>query len=407
MNCDNYKNVYDRVYHTPAEWCRNNDQQIKAAETQQEWAERLTVEADRQIVQAKDSVVKNKLEIDHQSKVKVKDIEFKRKEIENKKGDLEEEIETLSGYKTRIENANRSLVGDALDVIAECVRLRSQRVGIDLVLDDVEKELLRERQLIVGINERLEDLLDKVVLQLRKLRSFVYNLSVDLQYKHNVLEIEAHNESLNENSVQISVVNSNDIFAPAKISGEEWDRYSLNNITAANKTLVEGRPLRAFFDKCLSKMIDDLHRQSSAVDEALRLRSEEYREMIAKLHQQRARTASKIEQVRETVGKMQNAIADKEAYIALAHTRLKNRTLREGVELCRDELEAKLHAEVAELQGNVRGLRGTMAGSSECLRHLKQSFVRIDTQLEIKNNSLRIDGELCVQQRRRINYRAY
>jgi len=83
------------------------------------------------------------------------------------------------------------------------------------VFDDVEKELLRERELILGINDQLEDLQDKVVLQIRKLRAFVYNLTMDLRCKKNALKIEEHNENLNENIVEISILNDKNIFKPA------------------------------------------------------------------------------------------------------------------------------------------------------------------------------------------------
>lgn len=123
MSC-NYSNVYNNNYHTPTEWRRNSEQEMVAAEQQQEWAQRLTLEADRLVDQAKDSVMKNKLEVDYRSKVKIKDIEFKCNEIEKQKNDVDEEIELLLVYQTRIENANKSLTGDSLDVINECVRLR-------------------------------------------------------------------------------------------------------------------------------------------------------------------------------------------------------------------------------------------------------------------------------------------
>lgn len=124
MSSDHYKNVYNQDYHTPFEWRYNSEQEMIAAEQQQEWAQRLKLEADRLVDQARDSVVKNKLEVEHQLKVKIKDLEFKCKEIEKQKRDLDEEIQLLLGYQTRIENANKSLVGDSLDVISECLQLR-------------------------------------------------------------------------------------------------------------------------------------------------------------------------------------------------------------------------------------------------------------------------------------------
>lgn len=85
------------------------------------------------------------------------------------------------------------------------------------MFDDVEKELLRERELIFGINDQLEDLLDKVVLQIRKLRAFVYNLDVDLYNKQNALEIETHNIKLSKDNIEVSVLNNKHIFKPAYV----------------------------------------------------------------------------------------------------------------------------------------------------------------------------------------------
>lgn len=92
---------------------------------------------------------------------------------------------------------------------------RNCRQGIDLVFDDVEKELLRERELIKVVNSQLEDLVEKVKVQIRKLREFVYNLAEDLLCKENTLKIEECNEKLNENSIELSVLNDKNIIKPA------------------------------------------------------------------------------------------------------------------------------------------------------------------------------------------------
>lgn len=51
--------------------------------------------------------------------------------------------------------------------------------------------------------------------------------------------------------------------------------------------LVDGRPIRAYFDKCLSKMINDLVCQSDKVDQAFKSRVLEYLAVIEKLRIQR------------------------------------------------------------------------------------------------------------------------
>lgn len=114
-----------------------------------------------------------------------------------------------------------------------------------------------------------------------------------------------------------------------------------------------------------------------------------------------------VGEVQKTIEKLKNTISEREAYLALAHTRLSNRTRREGVELCRDELELRLYDEVTQLEHDVQSLQNMMAESMVCRRRLKQSIARIDMQLQVKQNSLHIDGELCAEQRKRINYRSF
>jgi len=65
------------------------------------------------------------------------------------------------------------------------------------------------------VNSQLEDLVEKVKVQIRKLREFVYNLAEDLQFKEKTLKIEECNEKLNENSIELSVLNDKSIIKPA------------------------------------------------------------------------------------------------------------------------------------------------------------------------------------------------
>lgn len=118
-------------------------------------------------------------------------------------------------------------------------------------------------------------------------------------------------------------------------------------------------------------------------------------------------TVKNVEEVQETIEKLKNTISDREAHLALAHTRLLNRTRREGVELCRDELELRLYEEVVQLEHDVQSLQNMMAESAVCQRRLKQSIACIDVQMQAKQNSLHIDDELCAKQRKRISYRAF
>lgn len=60
------------------------------------------------------------------------------------------------------------------------------------------------------------------------------------------------------------------------------------------------------------------------------------------------------------ITELEKAIAEKEGFIALAHTRLGFRCQRPGLELCKDAAESKLIYEVKELTVNVVQLQQMM-----------------------------------------------
>lgn len=60
------------------------------------------------------------------------------------------------------------------------------------------------------------------------------------------------------------------------------------------------------------------------------------------------------------ITRLEKSIAEKEGYMALAHTRLGNRCQRPGLELTRDLVETNLVKEVYELRDIVAKLQQTL-----------------------------------------------
>lgn len=65
-------------------------------------------------------------------------------------------------------------------------------------------------------------------------------------------------------------------------------------------------------------------------------------------------------EMRENITSIEKSIAEKECYLALAHTRLGNRCQRPGLELTRDLVENQLIKEVNDLHDVVSNLQATM-----------------------------------------------
>jgi len=81
---------------------------------------------------------------------------------------------------------------------------RERRLGIDLVHDDVEKNLLKEREVI----QRAENLLDRIWKetdeQIRKLKATLYYIDRDLENKDTNLHIDRRNIILKETDFNLS-----------------------------------------------------------------------------------------------------------------------------------------------------------------------------------------------------------
>ena len=67
---------------------------------------------------------------------------------------------------------------------------RENRVAIDLVHDDVERNLLKERETICGVMALLQKTLDQTTEQIRVMRSRRFQLEKDLKDKFMALDID-------------------------------------------------------------------------------------------------------------------------------------------------------------------------------------------------------------------------
>jgi tektin-1 len=75
----------------------------------------------------------------------------------------------------------------------------------DNVDDEVERNLRRERETILGSLNMLEKLHTETVEQIRKLRASIYLLDRDLANKESSLQIDQQNLVLRENQIDMKI----------------------------------------------------------------------------------------------------------------------------------------------------------------------------------------------------------
>nr|XP_018901085.1 PREDICTED: tektin-4 isoform X2 [Bemisia tabaci] len=188
---------------------------------------------------------------------------------------------------------------------------------------------------------------------------------------------------------------------------EEWNLYTHNNITKTRKEIEKSRPLRSYVDTILRKSVDDLNFQFDKCNRAFHQRIDEYKEAKSKLENQHFETLRQANEMIRNIDRLEKAISDKEAYMALARTRFNNRVHRPGIELCRDDVEIQLITEIKEIESSVANLHSVLNEAQKSLQHLQKAQIQLEGEINVKTNSLKIDEVDCMSTRAAMNYHFY
>lgn len=147
----------------------------------------------------------------------------------------------------------------------------------------------------------------------------------------------------------------------SNIAFHEWQHYTEDVIVKGFKNVNNARSFRSTVDRLLKEVVDDLNTQFNSVNEAFHRRIEEQKEAKTRFEMQLFEVNRQVNEMTRNITELEKAIADKEGYLALAHTRLGKRAHRPQVELVRDEVETRLVNEVVQIQKMVQQLQHMLA----------------------------------------------
>uniref|UniRef100_A0A182KDI9 Tektin-1 n=1 Tax=Anopheles christyi TaxID=43041 RepID=A0A182KDI9_9DIPT len=389
--------------YTTRDWNVNNQRQNVFSLEQQALADRVISESDRIIDETKHTTEEGKSEVDFRLKERIEDIQFRRDELQQQKKDAHIEEEALKVYKRRTIDAINTLREIAVPLCQKCIALRERRQGVDLVNDAVDRELRKELDVTEGGIALLEKVLDQCVEQIRRLRATIYLLDRDLADKDRSIKIDAKNLELRPNQMEMKIYagrvpNSTD---------EEWILVTNKNIEATAKEISSAQPLRSYIDQLLRQVAEDIRTQVERTNAAFRERVAEMRYTKIKLENVHKETVRQVNELTRTVTRLEREIAEKEGYVALAQTRLANRSQRPGIELCRDNVYEGLKKELAALRETIAKLDGSLVKSKATLRYLLNTQVMQEEEINLKTESLRIDEVDCITMRESFKFQSF
>ncbi|XP_004684808.1 PREDICTED: tektin-1 [Condylura cristata] len=384
-----------------SEWLVANKNQYHKAEAQRSKSERLVSESQRLVDEIEKSTRKSQSDVNKKIEQRLEEVRFWKKELDDKLEQLVYETEDLLAYQTRLEKALESLK-EPLHITQTCLAYREKRIGIDLVHDEVEEELMKEDEIMQGVKSLLTRTLEETTEQIRLNRSAKYSLEKDLKDKFVALTIDDICFSLNNNSPNIRYSENVVRVEPNSVSLEEWLEFSNTNVEKADKQRNNSRTLKALVDRVLSQTASDQRKQCDVVDTAFKNGLKEIKGARDKLAEHLAKVMEEIASQEKNITVLEKAILDQEGPAKVAHTRLETRTHRPNVELCRDIAQYRLIKEVHEITNNVARLKETLAQAQVQLKGLNRRQLALQEEIQVKENTIYIDEVLCMHMRKSI-----
>ncbi|XP_028310763.1 tektin-4 [Gouania willdenowi] len=331
---------------------------------------------------------------------RLQDIHYWKSELQRHIALLQAGTDTLVGLRTRLDRA-LDTTDTSYTIAMDNLNCRTRRLGSDLVRDAVEDELLKEVDLIRRVQEILKGTTVQVINQIKINRETKQTLEFDWSDKY-----MAH--GFDERSGRHNNLSPDTRFHPSSATLQEqvcnpstWTKFTQDNLAKAMQVELATNNLRLLVEQVLQDTTEDLRAQCCSVDRAFSQRCGDMCEAKFQLENKLSQVLELIGVQEKNIGMLQQAIHNKEAPLRVVQSRLYLRSLRPNMELCRDEPQISLENEVSQIDASLACLQQQLSEARDSLSNLEDSRVTLEKDLNGKTQSLFIDREKCMTQRRR------
>ncbi|XP_041668280.1 tektin-1-like [Cheilinus undulatus] len=339
---------------------------------------------------------------------RLRDIQFVQKELELRLEEILVGIQDLQDLQSRVAKALQASK-ELLSITILCLQERMKRVPSERRHDDVDRELMKEREIIEGVEAVLQRVSEQINEQIRLNRSAQYHLEHDLKEKFTARTIDQSCAEMTAHSFEQP---QDTKIPPATMTGllvtpEQWENISDVHMVQAEQQKTNSLSLHALVDSLLDQTAADMQKQLHATTTAFQLNIQDLRSAKIQMEDQLAKVLSELISQKRIQEDLQVAITDSERCSGLAKARLDLRRQRPGKEQCFDPAQAQLLSEVQRLFANNNKLREAVARSEDERRAMICCQLELQEGIEHKADSLYIDEVVCTQYRKSMTSRNF
>lgn len=313
---------------------------------------------------------------------------------------IDKEVNQLKDEKYETEKEIEGL-GIPIGVIAECISMRDNRQGSELTYDEGDTELKRELCVVEDVKKMLIERCQGAWEKINNLNEVRFKLNLDINDKHEAIEIDRDQLTLDKNCANISFKTDPLRVVKNSLPYEAWLEHSRYVKLLADNELADTLRLREALFVVRERSRNDMVAQRDRVDFILRKRIYQTQKARNEIEWQQLKMRDEMEKVVKEIRTLEDALQGKTDALKLAETRLENRSYRPGFELTRDEAEHGLKDEVLQLRQTRTDLLDKINCAKTTYNALEDQQVVINLELSNKDQSLMTDIR-CLDLRARL-----
>ncbi|MEQ2188560.1 hypothetical protein GOODEAATRI_016320 [Goodea atripinnis] len=391
---------YRSAKYSPAEWFSNYQTILEQAGTNHHKAQNIKQKSRTLSQDTEAAALKTQAEGTRLLGERLQEIHYWKSELQRHIEHLQADTESLLMLKKRLERSLDS-TETPYAIATDNLTCRARRLGAELVRDIVEEELVKEVDLIRSIQALLEKTAAQIVAQIKRNREAQQTLEMDWSDKcqaYSFDDASGRHSNMSPDTQQHpgSATMQEQVSTPSS-----WTQFTQDNLSKAMQEEQATKNLRMLVEQMLQDITDDLRVQCTRVDRAFSLRCEDLIEAKSQLEMKLVQTLEQIGSQERNIEALQQAIHNKEAPLRVAQSRLYLRSLRPNMELCRDQPQLSLEAEVKQIDATLESLKQKLSEARISLSHLEESRMALQKDINCKTHSLFIEREKCMTYRKR------
>ncbi|KAL6762725.1 Tektin family-domain-containing protein [Haematococcus lacustris] len=391
------------TYRSPGEWQQESKDYAGLAATEQLQSTSLRHSSNLLQVAAQEQVNADISSVEAALRAKIAHTHHLKVQLDNSVAAVETEMAACLTLRAQLED-RLVKVQQKIDLNSSRLQVRDARPTRERTMDEVEKALLRQQQMVITFAEKVKRAINHVDREVAQLQVVKAKLTADMHDKASAVGVDSAVLSVREDG---TLQGGTEALARRRHDAlmktpHTWVRSTEENLKFANHWLADSARLRKAIRHAIYNSRTAEHAAAAGLHNAMMSKLGSTHNLKEELEQQLAKTRDEHARAAAQRRSLSAALEAKRGPLLQAKERFALRKARPDRETVQDDVEAALRNEIAHLNAATSQLSNKVSSVDKELENLEVAAAMLSDNLRDKQGALALD-ERCVLLDGRIN----